>query len=77
MLDWARVAGYREGENPARWRGHLDKLLPARGKDDVPAADAAAQALSAAYPDVPVALARPESVGTAVPRGGKACAKNT
>jgi integrase len=28
----ATVRGYREGENPARWRGHLDKLLPARGK---------------------------------------------
>lgn len=27
VLDWARVRGYREGENPARWRGHLDKLL--------------------------------------------------
>ena len=23
---------YRKGENPARWRGHLDKLLPARSK---------------------------------------------
>ena len=32
ILDWARVRGYREGENPARWRGHLDKLLPALGK---------------------------------------------
>jgi integrase len=32
ILDWAKVRGYREGENPARWRGHLDKLLPARGK---------------------------------------------
>lgn len=32
VLDWARVRGYREGENPARWRGHLDKLLPARNK---------------------------------------------
>lgn len=32
ILDWARVHGYREGENPARWRGHLDKLLPARSK---------------------------------------------
>jgi integrase len=32
ILDWARVSGYRDGENPARWRGHLDKLLPARGK---------------------------------------------
>jgi integrase len=32
ILDWARVRGHREGENPARWRGHLDKLLPARTK---------------------------------------------
>src|SRR6516162_14829 len=32
VLDWAKVRGYREGENPARWRGHLDKLLPARSK---------------------------------------------
>jgi integrase len=30
ILDWARVRGYRSGENPARWRGHLDKLLPSR-----------------------------------------------
>jgi len=32
ILDWAKVRGYREGENPARWRGHLDKLLPPRAK---------------------------------------------
>lgn len=32
ILDWAKVRGYREGENPARWRGHLDKSLPARSK---------------------------------------------
>jgi integrase len=32
ILDWARVRGYRGGENPARWRGHLDHLLPARSK---------------------------------------------
>lgn len=32
ILDWARVRGYRDGDNPARWRGHLDKLLPARAK---------------------------------------------
>lgn len=32
ILDWAKVSGYRDGENPARWRGHLDKLLPARSK---------------------------------------------
>ena len=28
VLDWAKVRGYRDGENPARWRGHLDQLLP-------------------------------------------------
>ena len=27
VLDWATVRGYREGDNPARWKGHLDKLL--------------------------------------------------
>lgn len=28
ILDAARVAGHRSGENPARWRGHLEVLLP-------------------------------------------------
>jgi integrase len=32
ILDWAKARGYRTGENPARWRGHLDKLLPALSK---------------------------------------------
>ena len=32
ILDFAKARGYRDGENPARWRGHLDKLLPARSK---------------------------------------------
>jgi len=32
ILDFAKVRGYRESENPARWRGHLAKLLPARSK---------------------------------------------
>lgn len=32
ILDAARVMGYRNGENPARWKGHLDKLLPRREK---------------------------------------------
>jgi integrase len=26
-LDWARAHKYRDGENPARWKGHLDKIL--------------------------------------------------
>ena len=28
VLDYAAVHQLREGENPARWRGHIDKLLP-------------------------------------------------
>jgi integrase len=32
ILDAAKAAGLRTGDNPARWRGHLDKLLPKRGK---------------------------------------------
>jgi integrase len=32
VLDWATARGYRQGENPARWRGHLDNLLPAKAK---------------------------------------------
>lgn len=32
IIDWAKARGQFEGENPARWRGHLDKLLPARAK---------------------------------------------
>lgn len=32
ILDWATVRGYRQGDNPARWRGHLEKSLPARSK---------------------------------------------
>jgi integrase len=32
ILSWAKVRGYRDGENPAQWRGHLDHLLPAKGR---------------------------------------------
>jgi integrase len=32
VIDWAAARGYREGENPARWKGHLQNLLPARSK---------------------------------------------
>lgn len=32
VLSWATVRGYREGDNPARWRGHLEQSLPARSK---------------------------------------------
>ncbi len=32
VLDHAKAHGWRTGENPARWRGHFDKLLPAKAK---------------------------------------------
>jgi integrase len=32
ILDWATVAGYRSGDNPARWNGHLEYLLAAPRK---------------------------------------------
>jgi integrase len=32
VLDWAKAREYRVGENPARWRGHLENLLPPRSK---------------------------------------------
>jgi integrase len=35
ILDWATVRKYRFGENPARWKGHLEVLLPAPKKIQV------------------------------------------
>lgn len=32
VLDWATVHGYRDGLNPARWKGHLDAILKAPNK---------------------------------------------
>ncbi len=32
IFDWATVAGHRTGENPARWRGRLEHLLPTISK---------------------------------------------
>lgn len=32
ILDWAKVQHMRDGENPARWRGHIALMLPAKGK---------------------------------------------
>ena len=32
VLDWASARGYRLGENPARWRGHHENLLPRRSR---------------------------------------------
>jgi integrase len=32
VLDWASARGYRQGDNPARWKGHLANLLPKKSK---------------------------------------------
>lgn len=32
VLDWAKARGYRDGENPARWKGHLENLLAEKSK---------------------------------------------
>ena len=32
VVDWAKVSGYREGDNPAAWKGNLENLLPAPNK---------------------------------------------
>jgi integrase len=58
VLDYARAHGHRSGENPARWRGHLDQVLPKRQRltrghhaalpyDEVPAFLARLRALQA------------------------------
>jgi integrase len=36
VLDWATVRGHRSGDNPARWKGHLQKALPQRSKANAP-----------------------------------------
>jgi integrase len=35
ILDYATVRNLRTGDNPARWRGHIEHLLPARGATDI------------------------------------------
>jgi integrase len=32
VLDWATTRGYRAGENPARWKGRIENLLPKKSK---------------------------------------------
>jgi integrase len=47
VLDAAKAQGLRSGENPARWRGHLDQLLPKRQRLT------RGHHAALAYPDVP------------------------
>ena len=34
VLNWATIRGYRSGDNPARWKGHLDSMLAKRKKPE-------------------------------------------
>ena len=52
VLDAAKAQGYREGENPAQWRGHLQNLLPQRSKL------AKAHHAAMPYKDVPTFMAQ-------------------
>lgn len=52
VLDYAKVVGLRSGENPARWKGHLDHILPARQKL------ARGHHAAMAYADVPAFMGR-------------------
>lgn len=52
VLDAARAQGHRHGENPARWRGHLDHLLAKRQKL------ARGHHAAMPYSDVPAFVAR-------------------
>jgi integrase len=47
VLDYARAQDWRTGENPARWKGHLDAILPRRPKLAQP------NHAALAYQDVP------------------------
>ncbi len=52
VLDAAKARGLRSGENPARWRGHLDHLLPRRQKLT------RGHHLAMPFPEVPAFIAR-------------------
>jgi integrase len=63
ILDWTKARGYRTGENPARWRGHLDMLVPAKLK--VRAVKHHAALAYSALPALVQALSGQEGVGGA------------
>jgi integrase len=52
VLNAAKAKGFRSGENPAAWRGHLENLLPKRSKLDQ------SHHAAMAYDDVPAFIAR-------------------
>jgi len=63
ILDFAKARGMRAGENPARWRGHLDAVLPRRQK----LSRGHHKALS--FEEVPAFLERLREMDGIAPRG--------
>jgi integrase len=62
VLDYARARGWRSGENPALWRGHLKNVLPA------PAKLARGHHAAMPYSDVPAFVARLRGLNSASSR---------
>jgi integrase len=60
VLDWATVRGYRTGDNPARWKGHLSEVLPAPSSIAKPEHHAALA--FTALPEFMIALAPREGI---------------
>ena len=69
VLDYAGACEYREGENPARWKGHLDKLLPSPKKLRPEKHHSAMP-----YRDVPAFVARLRERQNTVARALRICA---
>ncbi|WP_310187193.1 phage integrase central domain-containing protein [Mesorhizobium sp. BE184] len=63
VLDFAAVKGWRAGENPARWRGHLKNALPARQKL------ARGHHAAMPYAEVPAFIARLQGAEAMAARG--------
>jgi integrase len=62
VLDAAKAQGLRSGENPARWRGHLEHLLPKRQRL------ARGHFAALPYADLPTAMARLRIIDTPAAR---------
>lgn len=58
VLDYAGAHGMRAGSNPARWRGHLEHLLPKRAKGET------GHHAALPYPEVPGFVARLRTIET-------------
>ena len=67
VLDAAKALGLRSGENPARWRGHLERLLP------LPPRLERQHHAAMAYEDVPGLVARLQGMPGVTPRALEFC----